>query len=49
MTGEQMTLVLGLVVFGVMVVLLSRSRAKQAENVAKGKPRPVKARKKRRS
>lgn len=48
MTGEQMTLVLGLVVFGVMVVLLSRGRGKHPETVPRGKPKTTKAAKKRR-
>ncbi len=47
MTGEQTTLVLGLVVFGLLVVLLSRSRTK-SKATPSAKSKSLKPTKKRR-
>ena len=48
MTGEQMTLVLGLIVFGLLVLLLSRGRTKATEEFTRTKPKPIKSTRKKR-
>jgi hypothetical protein len=48
MTGEQTTLVLGLVVFGLLVLLLSRQRTRKAKKSPLGKAKPLNTTKKKR-
>jgi hypothetical protein len=48
MTGEQMTLVLGLIVFGMLVLSLSRARTRTPEAHPPGKSKPTRAVHKRR-